>query len=321
MTQADKSGTSGSGDARIAARQALSLLCSQWEAATNSQHIPAPNALVPIPQIRPANYDGRNLSQTCMYGDLPALRKLVAEGADIHANQSQALLLAANNGHNDIISFLLDHGANIHVRNDLALQWAADNGHLETVRLLLDRGADVNAENDIALEWAVESGHLEIVRLLIDHGADVKSDDSLALLIAAENGHTAIVKLLLDRGADLHADEDHALHWAVLNGHIETADFLVARGLSLEKLTPEQRQKHDTGKEALMAVRTKALQAEKTLSEIFRAATWAGHVPEMLQLWNDVPVPLQAVFDFSHALADANIQTMKQRKPKITFKK
>jgi hypothetical protein len=321
MTQTENTGTSSPEEARILAHQAMGQLCVQWEAVCNPQAIAASATLIPVPQIRPADYSRGNLSQVCIYGDLAALQELVEQGADIHADHEQALLFAANNGHSELVRFLLDHGADIHAKDDLALQWTVDNGHLEIVRLLLDRGADLHAENDIALEWAAEGGRLEIVRLLLDHGADIAAEDSLALLVAAENGHTAIVQLLLERGADIHVDGDQALHWAVLNGHIETADFLAARGLSLETLSPECRQLYDTGKEMQMTARKNDIQAEKTLTEIFRAATWAGHLPEMVQLWNTVPAALQGEFDFSHALAETKIQTMKQHKPKIVFKK
>jgi len=35
------------------------------------------------------------------------------------------------------------------------LEWAAENGHLEVVRFLIESGANIHAENDYALRWAV----------------------------------------------------------------------------------------------------------------------------------------------------------------------
>ena len=98
---------------------------------------------------------------------------------------------------------LIAEGADIHAGSDFALRWASRNGHTETVRTLLDAGADVRAEDDLALRWAAECGHTETVRTLLDAGADVHAEDSAALRWAAENGHTETVQVLVEAGASL----------------------------------------------------------------------------------------------------------------------
>jgi len=53
---------------------------------------------------------------------------------------------------------------------------AAIQGHTELVHLLLDRGADINAVTKnfyTAVIWAAIQGHTEIAHLLLDRGADV----------------------------------------------------------------------------------------------------------------------------------------------------
>ena len=45
-----------------------------------------------------------------------------------------------------------------------ALEMAANNGHLDVVKYLVENGADVRAWDDCALRWAANNGHLEIVK-------------------------------------------------------------------------------------------------------------------------------------------------------------
>ena len=93
-----------------------------------------------------------------------------------------------------------------------ALLLAADEGHLEVVRLLLEAGADKEAATidgaTTALIVAAGSGHLEVVRLLLEAGADkdaATTDGATALLYATHNGHLEVVRLLLEAGADKEA--------------------------------------------------------------------------------------------------------------------
>ena len=95
-----------------------------------------------------------------------------------------------------VIKRLITEGADVHACDDYALCWASGNGHTEIVKLLLDSGADVHADDDYALCCASDTGHTEIVKLLLDSGADVHAGDDNALWWASENGHTEIVKLI-----------------------------------------------------------------------------------------------------------------------------
>jgi ankyrin repeat protein len=273
---------------RVLAQQRLTQLQADWTAASSLADLGLRKSPMPPakPMPLPTDYDRTNVIQACRYGDLSALQELLAQNVDIHENDDHALQWAAQNGHTEIVGILLDLGADIHVHDDHCLKIAADQGHTDTVRFLLDRGAKIHAENDISLNWAAFSGHTETARLLLDRGAD---------------NHSKL-----------------AVTYAFLQGHFETLDLLIDRGASIE-LSSEQGQSYRLYKQEQQTGFKRSIQAKETLTEIFNIAAWTGHVPEMKALWSQVPEALHSELDFSHVLSDVTIQSMKQRKPKLTL--
>ena len=90
-------------------------------------------------------------------------------------------------GHLEIVKYLVDNGADVHANDDEALRWAASNGYLEVVEYLVDNGADIHANNDGALMWATLNGRLEVVKYLVENGADIHADDDWTLRAATGN--------------------------------------------------------------------------------------------------------------------------------------
>lgn len=107
------------------------------------------------------------------------------------------LMEAAVNGNTKLIEMLLANGANVHADNDFAIRIASNNGHTQTVSLLIDNGAHVSAKNEGALKWAAEEGHTEVVRVLLENGADIHHDHDTSLKRAAEYGHSATLSLMI----------------------------------------------------------------------------------------------------------------------------
>jgi len=94
-----------------------------------------------------------------------------------------------------------------------ALMKAVQNGHAEIVKYLLSQGADANAkENEkgfAPLHFAATKGDVEIAKILLDNGADInsKANGWTPVLIAADHGNARLVQFLISQGAIIDAQE------------------------------------------------------------------------------------------------------------------
>lgn len=79
------------------------------------------------------------------------------------------LITAAQDGILDVLQHVAEHGADIHADDDEALRSAARYGHFDCVQYLVEHDANVHAKNDAALKAARESGHTAIVNYLMKH--------------------------------------------------------------------------------------------------------------------------------------------------------
>lgn len=129
-------------------------------------------------------------------GNLDALSK----------NGSTPLLIAAREGHPEVVETMLRYGADPNDGGDKGLTpllMAASEGHLEIVKLLLGFGADARDapfEGRTALHEAAESGHADVCRVLIEEGASVPTISDIQgntpLSIAAKSGSEELLSVI-----------------------------------------------------------------------------------------------------------------------------
>jgi len=166
-------------------------------------------------------------------GDVAATMECLTSGADIEETSvdtgETAFMLAASNGHCEILHILLSNGANIDATNAkgwTTLMLCARSGNVKVVDLLTSRGADVNhASPDrwTALAEASCRGNVPIMKLLLECKADTETPsmhDWTPLMHAAFRGDLEAVSLLLEAGADMN----------IISPHDETALLLAAAG-------------------------------------------------------------------------------------------
>ncbi|XP_009584250.1 PREDICTED: LOW QUALITY PROTEIN: ankyrin repeat and SOCS box protein 3-like [Fulmarus glacialis] len=185
------------------------------------------------------------LHLSARHGSLESVRVLLEAGADpneVTTEATTALFLAVENGHADIIKFLLQHGANVKGPHSWSgwnsLHQASFQGCTEIMKILLEKGASKECKDDFGITplfVAAQYGKLESLRLLVSHGADINcqaKDRATPLLIAAQEGHAECVELLLSRGADpnLYCNEDNwqlPIHAAAEMGHKKILELLI----------------------------------------------------------------------------------------------
>jgi ankyrin repeat protein len=157
-----------------------------------------------------------DVADAAMRGDTAAIRKFLAQKADVNAPQpdgATALQWAVYNNDAAAVDLLLKAGANPKMANSFGatpLSLAAENGNSAITQRLVEAGADVNERmlnSDTPLMMAARTGDVATMKLLLDKGADVNAKETArgttALMWAAAEGHPAAVQLLVDRGADV----------------------------------------------------------------------------------------------------------------------
>jgi ankyrin repeat protein len=152
-------------------------------------------------------------------GDAPAVRQLISEGAEVNTNYPHVnsfldghtpLLVAARDGHAEIVKMLLAAGAEVLVEDwvfkGAPMHKATYNGRPDILKMLVEHpGVDINVQGPIngytPLHDALWHGFIECSEILVNAGArlDLKGDDGktpLDIALAVCGKESSIVKLI-----------------------------------------------------------------------------------------------------------------------------
>ena len=166
------------------------------------------------------------------------------------------LLLAAINGHLDVVQYLIDNGALVNVvskeDNQSPLQFAALSGNHALVDFLLKNHSDLTIWTSgglTAFHLASLGGHTNVLKILISYGgrgqelvnekANVGVVGSLTPLhLSASKGHLDTVQFQVESGAEMEVKsvprQNTPLHVSAENGHDSITEFLVKHGANIE---------------------------------------------------------------------------------------
>lgn len=216
----------------------------------------------------------KRLLQASKEGDVEAVQNALNDGADVNTthyetprmstggmaprrngdhlrrrslfleNGDTPLTVACRNGHDNVVSVLLENGAEVNKERFYDGRTALHEASTKAVAsLLLANGADIHANacrgGETPLHRACDYGCEGIAAVLIENGANIdaqRNDGSTALHVASSNGHEGIVELLLKHGAnvDIQAnDESTALQIACEKGHGNVVRKLIEKGASM----------------------------------------------------------------------------------------
>jgi ankyrin repeat protein len=168
------------------------------------------------------------LSYASSYGLNRTIKNLLERGADINAQDGEALQAAIGTRDNTTMQLLLDEGADVDAGDGRALMEAMCHVGDPYIPVYLEGDEDLYAESIQALETANHNRDT-MIQLLLDRGADVSARNDEALFVASSRGYDTTVQLLLDKGANPNAGKQSdvtPLEACLDCGYVELAELL-----------------------------------------------------------------------------------------------
>ena len=153
-------------------------------------------------------------------------------GANINAQteetQETALTLACCGGFLEVAQFLIDHGADIELGASTPLMEASQEGHIDIVKYLISKGSNIHAVTntmDTALTYACANGHTRIAEFLLSCGADVVSYNEYLVQYDYEKFKCITIVASSDLGYDLLNSQYYGVMIFFFLDHVPTVKF------------------------------------------------------------------------------------------------
>lgn len=175
----------------------------------------------------------------------PTLVEEMASFYGIVDDRMPPLTYAAKAGKLDIVKLLIGKGANFKAKSSrvakTALHFAAEEGHEEVVTYLLANGADPG-EQDIdgvtSLIWAIKGAYVRQAQVIQKHmgrrGLEMANGNRVpAPVYAAIMGSRRLLQMILEHMGDLNTRDElgcTALHWAVDFHFFDQVEALLCAG-------------------------------------------------------------------------------------------
>lgn len=192
--------------------------------------------------------------------DVPRARRLIAQGADVNAQdetEQSAYLIATSEGYLELLELTLRHGADVSSLdsfNGTGLIRAAERGHADIVGRLLQTGIEVDHVNNLgwtALHEAIVLGdgtttYVDTVRLLVAGGTDVRiapRRDGIPPVQHARSAGFGAIATTLQRTLDHRRvpDANQALLAAAVSGDADAAALALRAGATFETTDDQRR--------------------------------------------------------------------------------
>lgn len=163
-----------------------------------------------IPEIS----DNERLIGAAERGDIPEMRRLLREGANVNfygENGWTPLTKAATWGQPKAVKLLLEHHADPNIPKSYDYSALCLAKTAEIAEMLFNAGAASNAKKaeDHIVWYAMQQGNDGVVKWFMDHGVDLAKVDSsnkgTALFLA---GSPQIAEWLIERGVDVNATNE-----------------------------------------------------------------------------------------------------------------